>query len=183
VTRLQRVVAITVPLLFGCDDTRPQPERFSEQQRIEALSAEVVRLGRMDLPDADCGPPPVAGENVVVFATADLCLSCLEVGRLLRDIARQGIPAQEAVVVTPAAHSREVCDYLRREKVRWRVVGIAEERLPEAHTPRAIVYFELQADGRTRRREHAPTPLDLAAIILPRPGAGAPGHPDPEIIE
>lgn len=114
---------------------------------------------------------------MVVFATADLCLSCLQVGALLRDLARRGVPAAEAVVVTPAAHSREVCDYLRREKVRWRVVGIAEERLPAARAPRGIVYFELEPDGGIRRREHAATPLELAAIVLPQPGAAAPAHP------
>lgn len=134
-------------------------------------------MGRLDLPGADCGPPPATGRNVVVFATADLCLSCLEVGALLRDLARRGIPAPEAVVVTPAAHSREVCDYLRREKVRWRVVGITEEHLPAARVPRGIVYFELEPDGRIRRREHAATPVELAAIVLPKPGAVAPDHP------
>lgn len=166
-------------LLCACGDTAPDPGSASEteQQRIEALSAEVVRMGRLDLPGAGCGPPPAAGRTVVVFATADLCLSCLEVGALFRDLARQGLPAEEAVVVTPAAHSREVCEYLRREKVRWRVVGIAEERLAAAHAPRGIVYFELEPDGRIGRREHAATPHDLAAIVLPRPGAAVPAHP------
>lgn len=134
-------------------------------------------MGRLDLPGADCGPPPAAGLNLVVFATADLCLSCLEVGSLLRDLTRRGAPAPDRTVVTPAAHSREVCDYLRREKVRWRVVGIAEEHLSAARAPRGIVYFELEPDGRIRRREHAATPLELAAIVLPKPGAAAPGQP------
>lgn len=174
-----RAAAATLLLLCACGNTAPEPRsaQDSEQQRIEALSAEVVRMGRLDLPGADCGPPPAAGRTVVVFATADLCLSCLEVGALLRDLARQGLPAAEAVVVTPAAHTREVCEYLRREKVRWRVVGIAEEALPAARAPRGIVYFELEPDGRIRRREHAATPLELAAIVLPKPGAAAPAQP------
>lgn len=133
-------------------------------------------MGRMDLPGADCGPPPAGGVNVVVFATADLCLSCLEVGALLRDLTRQGVPAPDRAVVTPASHAREVCDYLRREKVRWRVVGIAEDRLAASRTPRGIVYFELEPDGRIRRREHAATPHDLAAAVLPTSGAAAPAH-------
>jgi hypothetical protein len=114
---------------------------------------------------------------MVVFATADLCLSCLEVGALLRDLDRRGPPAPDRTVVTPAAHSREICDYLRREKVRWRVVGIAADRLPEARAPRGIVYFEQEPDGRIRRREYAATPLELSAIILPTAGAAAPAHP------
>lgn len=114
---------------------------------------------------------------MVVFATADLCLSCLEVGALLRDLTRRGISAPDRAVLTPAAHSRQVCDYLRPEKVRWRVVGIAEEHLPAALAPRGVVYFELEPDGRIRRREHASTPLDLAAIVLPNPGAAAPAQP------
>jgi hypothetical protein len=166
-------------LLCACGGTAPDAPsgRVSEQQRIEALSAEVTRMGRQDLPGAACGPPPSAGRNVVVFATADLCLSCLQVGAVLRDMTRQGVSAPDRTVVTPAAHSREVCDYLRREKVRWRVVGIAESRLPAAQAPRGIVYFELEADGRIRRREHAATPLQLAEIVGPESGAAAPGHP------
>lgn len=113
----------------------------------------------------------------MVFATADLCLSCLEVGALLRDVARRGAPVPDRAVVTPAAHSREVCDYLRREKVRWRVVGIAEEDFPAARAPHGIVYFELEPDGRISRREQAATPLELAGIILPEPGAAAPAQP------
>jgi hypothetical protein len=167
-------------LLFcACGDPAPRPPsgRDAERQRVEALSAEVVRMGPLDLAAADCGPPPAAGRNLVVFATADLCLSCLEVGALLRDIDRRGVPAPDHTVVTPAAHAGEVCDYLRREKVRWRVVGIAEEHLPVARAPRGIVYFELEPDGRIYRREHAATPLELSAIVLPRPGAGAPAQP------
>jgi hypothetical protein len=172
-------VAATLLLLSACGNTAPEPRsgRASEQQRVEALSAQVVRMGRLDLPGAHCGPPPVAGRNAVVFATADLCLSCLEAGALLRDITRRGVPAPDRAVVTPTAHLREVCDYLRREKVRWRVVGIADEDLPAGRVPRGIVYFELEPDGRIRRREHAATPLDLAAIILPGPGAPAPAQP------
>jgi hypothetical protein len=178
-------VAATLLLLSACGDTAPEPgsERASEQQRVEALSAQVVRMGRLDLPGDHCGPPPAAGRNTVVFATADLCLSCLEVGALLRDITRRGVPAPDRVVVTPAAHSREVCDYLRREKVRWRVIGIAEEDLPAGRVPRGIVYFELEPDGRIRRREHAATPLHLAAIILPRPGAATPANPSHEDMQ
>lgn len=171
--------AVLLLLLGACGDTTPDPRsgQHSEQQRIEALSAEVVRMARLDLPGAACGPAPAAGRNVVVFATADLCLSCLEVGALLRDVTRRGVPAPDRAVVTPAAHAREVCDYLRREKVRWRVVGIAEEHFPAARAPRGIVYFELEPDGRIRRREHAPTPLHLAQIVLPQPGAAAPAQP------
>ncbi|HLM69753.1 MAG TPA: hypothetical protein VK358_19575 [Longimicrobium sp.] len=169
--------AVLLLLLGACGDSNLRSRQVSEQQRIEDLSAEVVRMARLDLPGAACGPAPAAGRNVVVFATADLCLSCLEVGALLRDITRRGVTAPDRAVVTPAAHAREVCDYLRREKVRWRVVGISEEHLPAARAPRGIVYFELEPDGRVRRREHAATPLHLAAIVLPKPGAAAPAHP------
>jgi hypothetical protein len=173
------VAATLLLLLCACGDTAPEPpsRQAAEQQRVEALSAEVVRMGRLDLPGADCGPPSVAGRNLVVFATADLCLSCLEVGALLRDITRRGVPAPDRAVVTPASHSREVCDYLRREKVWWRVVGIAEAQLPATRAPRGIVYFELEPDGRIRRREHAATPLELSEIIVPKPGAVAPAQP------
>jgi len=177
-THLPMALAVPLLLLCGCSDTGTRAgQEDSEQQRIETLSAEVVRLGGLDLPGAACGPPSIPGQNVVVFATADQCLSCLEVGALLRDLTRRGIPAPEAIIVTPAAHSREVCDYLRREKVRWRVVGIADEQLSEARAPRGIVYFELEPDGRIRRREHAATPLELATIILSQAGAAEPVHP------
>jgi hypothetical protein len=176
-TSPRAAVAATLLLLCACGKTGPRSGQASEQQRVEALSAEVIRMGRLDLPGADCGPPPAAGRNVVVFATADLCLSCLEVGALLRDLTRRGVSAPDRAVVTPAAHSREVCDYLRREKVRWRVVGIAEEHLPAARAPRGIVYFELEPDGRIRRREHAATPHELAEVIVPKPGAAAPAQP------
>jgi hypothetical protein len=84
-------------LLCACGGTAPDAPsgRVSEQQRIEALSAEVTRMGRQDLPGAACGPPPAAGRNVVVFATADLCLSCLQVGAVLRDMTRQGVSAPD----------------------------------------------------------------------------------------
>lgn len=171
--------AVLVLLLGACGDTGPdaRSEPDSEQQRVEELSAEVVRMARLDLPGAHCGPAPAAGRNVVVFATADLCLSCLEVGALLRDVTRRGVPVPDRAVVTPAAHAREVCDYLRREKVRWRVVGIAQERLPAARAPRGIIYFELEPDGSIRRREHAATPFELAELIVPKAGAAAPTQP------
>jgi hypothetical protein len=57
------------------------------------------------------------------------------------------------------------------------VVGIEESRLPAAQAPRGIVYFELEPDGRIRRREHAATPLQLAEIVVLESGAAAPGHP------
>lgn len=163
--------AVLLLLLGACGDAAPAPrsEPDSEPQRVKALSAEVVRMARLDLPGAACGPAPAAGPSVVVFATADLCLSCLEVGALLRDITRRGVAVADRAVVTPAAHAREVCDYLRREKVRWRVVGIAQERLPAARTPRGIVYFELEPDGRIRRREHAAVPFELTELVIPTP--------------
>ena len=175
---LRRVVPAAL-LLFACGEPAPAPksDSASEQQRVEALSAHIVRMGRLDLPGADCGSPAVEGRNVVVFATADMCLSCLEVGALLRDLTRRGVPVPDRAVVTPAAHTREVCDYLRRQKVRWRVVGIAEEDLPATHAPRGIVYFELEPDGRIRRRERAATPLALAAIVLPESGVASPAQP------
>lgn len=182
-----RAAAAVLLLLFGaCGDPGPHPrsephsERQGveeEQQRIEELSAEVIRMARLDLPGAACGPAPAAGRKVVVFATADLCLSCLEVGALLRDVTRRGVPVPDRAVVTPAAHAREVCDYLRREKVRWRVVGIAQERIPAARAPRGLIYFELESDGRLRRREHAATPFELAELIVPKSGAAAPAQP------
>ncbi|HEX6040488.1 hypothetical protein [Longimicrobium sp.] len=177
--------AATATLLFvcACGSTVPRSTEALEQQRVEALSAEVVRMGRLDLPGTECGLAPAAGANVVVFATADLCLSCLEAGALLRDLTRRGLPAPEGVVLTPATHTREVCEYLRREKVRWRVVGLSGERLPAARAPRGIVYFELEPDGRIRRREHAATPLELAAMVLSRPGAVAPAHPRREDVQ
>lgn len=178
-TPLRAAVTATLLLLAACGSATPEASsgRAAEQQRVEALSAQVVRMGRLDLPGADCGPPPAAGGNLVVFATADLCLSCLEVGAMLRDLTRSGPPAPDRAVITPAAHSREVCDYLRREKVRWRVVGIAEKDLPATRAPRGVVYFELEPDGRIRRREHAATPRELAAIVLPHAGAVAPAQP------
>lgn len=171
-----RTAALLVLLLGACENTSPPSGDASEQQRVEALSAHVVRMGQMSLAEADCGPPTTSGPTMVVFATADLCLSCLEVGALLRDLTRQGPFVPDRAVLTPAAHA-EVCDYLRREKVRWRVVGIAEEHLPGARTPRGIVYFELEQDGRIRRREHAATPLELSARVRSRHGAAAPAHP------
>lgn len=153
-----------VLLACGCG---PGVSEVPEQERIATLSAEVVRLGRTGLRQAECGPPASHRPQTLVFATADLCLSCLEAGALLRDLTRRGLSGDGAVI-TPTAHAREVCDYLRNEKVRWRVVGIAEDRLPADRAPRGIVYFELEPDGRIRRREHAATPLELAEIIIPK---------------
>jgi hypothetical protein len=174
-----RASAAALLLLCGCGDPAPEPRSSpaSESRRIEALSAEAARMARADFAGSVCGPPSTAGRTVAVFATADLCLSCLEAGALLREVTRKGLSVSDRVVVTPAAHAREVCDYLRREKVRWRVVGITGDLLPEPSTPRSIVYFELEPDGRIHRRAHAATPLELQALVVPRAGAAAPASP------
>ena len=95
-------------------------------------------------------------------------------GAFLRDLVRRGVVVQDRVLVTPTSQTGEVCEYLRREKLRWRVVGLTEDRLAPWHTPHAIVYFETTADGRIRRVVHAATPDELRETVLPETGTSVP---------
>ena len=146
-------------------------------QRINAVTDEIARMGQEDFPGKTCGPASVAGANIVVFATADACLSCLEVGAFLRDVTRRGVSVPDRIVVTPAGDVDEVCEYLRREKALWRVAGIPEERLPISRMPQGIVYIETEPDGVIRRLEHATTPLELAELVFPRADGGMSANP------
>ncbi|HEU0014960.1 MAG TPA: hypothetical protein VFQ45_14830 [Longimicrobium sp.] len=127
---------------------------------LAALTAETLRVVRGTAQRA-CGPAPEVAAVQAVYLTADKCLSCLEIGAMMRELTRDAAAPGQTVVVAPAGHAGEVCGYLRREKVKVPVYAIPGSRLGRSGPPGDLVYFRLDAAGRLLERIAAFAPSDL----------------------
>jgi hypothetical protein len=66
----------------------------------------------------------------LVAASAQQCLSCMQIGYLVRSIERHAHPMKDEVaVVAPAVDSGLVCDFLSRERSSARVILVSSEHM------------------------------------------------------
>lgn len=107
------------------------------------------------------GPP-----QSVIALTAKQCLSCLDVGNLLREAQRHAAQVQTDLRVAVASDEvDEVCAFMSREKVRLPVLAIPREDFPRGEGVGQLFYFEPAPDGTVHRLETAETGLQLLEKI------------------
>lgn len=88
---------------------RPPPSR-----EIRAMADQAVTMVRLSS-DLACGTRTRRDGVTIVVATAEVCLSCRNIGYLIRRLVSD--PRRETVVLVPAHQDSVVCAYLAVERV------------------------------------------------------------------
>jgi hypothetical protein len=110
-----------------------------------------------------CGSPPPLPATSILVLTARECLSCIDLGPMLRELARRDT-ALRTQIVTTQADAGEVCEYLGREKVRMRV--LASDRITRPAQAKPVLrYVALDSTGRVTREAAALIPEILLDSI------------------
>lgn len=114
-----------------------------------------------------------ASPDWVVVVTADQCMSCLEIGSLLRNLRRDAsAEGKRLMVAAPVRDVDAVCSFLRREKVVVPVVALPSRVGRSLSDARRVVYFETGSASGPARVESARSGPDLLKMIR-EPTAGS----------
>ncbi len=129
--------------VVGCRD--PRPGELGENRLFEAVSG---RAGSSD----DCGRPTRQGAiTELVVVTADACLSCRDVGWLLRKRANALVDSSETVaVLTPASDAPAVCAYLASERTSAPVFASASTEGFRTQSPETVTLLRKSGQGISR---------------------------------
>ena len=138
---------VTTVAVFACTVGEP----VSESVPIETRDAEALAAGirianalAADTRDA-CGSGSYGTAGHIVFAvSARQCLSCRNLGLLLRKAARSG---EELTVVTPMEDVPAVCKFLKQEKLRPLVVGLPGALFPDSSVVVDPLLIAIQSDS------------------------------------
>lgn len=129
--------------LVGCRD--PRPSQLGENRVFEEVGG---RAGSKD----DCGRPTLQraiAELVVV--TADACLSCRDVGWLLRKRANALMDSSKTVaVLTPASDAPVVCAYLESERTSTPVFASSSTEYFRTQSTETVTLLKQSAQGISR---------------------------------
>ena len=162
--RLTTALVASATLLLACGRDAPTraPSASRTAERIaQAVAAGGARSG-CDRP-ASTGPP-----GALITVTARQCLSCLHVGPLLRDAERDARRTRADLrVAARQDEAQEVCEFVRREKVRLPVVLVPDDAIPRADSTRAgnLLYVQLKPDATVALVRSAPTGPQLLQQI------------------
>jgi len=130
----------------GADRTQVDDlSRRAEVNRAGERIATHLRSGRAFA----CGTrSPGDSPDAVFPVTAGQCLSCLEVGGMLRQVARQARKAHSTTWVgVPPGDTAEVCSFLKREKVALPVVLLPSRAYPDPEITSDLLYLRLDSAG------------------------------------
>lgn len=151
-------------LLLACG--RDAPTRAPSASHTAERIAQAVAAGRTQ---AGCDQPAPAGApGAFITVTARQCLSCLHVGPLLRDAERDARrTGADLRVAARQDEAQEVCEFVRREKVRLPVVLLPDDAIPRADSTRAgdLLYVQLKPDATVALVRSAPTGPQLLQQI------------------
>lgn len=121
-------------------------------------------------------PAPATAPAALIAITARQCLSCLEVGAMLRDAERhaRGTGADMRVAARED-EAEEVCAFVGREKVRMPVLLLPPDAMPVVDSTSAgsLLYVVLNPDASLRLVKAArsgPQLLQQIRDSLPEPG-------------
>lgn len=138
-------------LLVGCwgraDLNRPSlVENWQQSAEAIPLVAGAVRESR--------GTPACTNHissdraGGVIILTTRLCLSCKNVGFLLRTMAGgDSIGSRHTRLVVPSADTTAICQFLREEKLVLPTIALGENAFPDVARPLLLAYFELDSAG------------------------------------
>lgn len=163
-TALRTTVLIVTTTLMGCG--RDSPPRTPSATETAAQIARVVAARQTQ--DGCDRPASSRTPGALIAVTARQCLSCLHVGPLLRDAERDARRmSTDLRIVARQDEAQEVCEFVRREKVRLPVVLVPEDALPRADSSRAgdLIYLRLNPDATVARVHWAPTGPQLLQQI------------------
>lgn len=112
--------------LAGCADESAAGPPSLALQRQEAVAtaagfSEALRSGAVV--GACGGVAPVRAPSVAVLINARQCLSCRDLGYMLRRLPSHLHPGDDAVLVTPASDTAAVCPFLRQERIKFPVIA------------------------------------------------------------
>ena len=144
--------AILAAILTACQASATFTDRFADSY-VETVEAALLRT---ETSKALCdGASGLARAAIVVALSAEKCLSCDEVGFVLRSFRRvAGQRNSELVVVVPDTAERVVCPFLRRERLLGliKVRGITALPWTVSGPTDGYLKYERSREGATRRR-------------------------------
>lgn len=137
-----------------------------------ASIARAVAAGRVV---SACGAtPPSRVPFDVVAVTSNQCLSCLDVGGLLREAQRDiGRSGGNLWVLSSRADTADVCRFVRAEKIRLPVLFVADTSFPRGDRPGHLLLMSFDSAGVLTRTKTAATGMQLLAQMRGQPGASS----------
>ncbi len=176
---MRRLGAFAVAVaLAACGDSEPLPMTFS-QQRMEArqnaeLAAEALRRGAYS--GACRAGAAAASPRVAVLINAHQCLSCRDLGYMLRRVPPTLAAGGKTALIVPASDTAVVCAFLRQERIAIPTLTLPEHDAELANARTIVVatmdeametdsvYFGLTGTEILRRMEgnlRVPAPSQL----------------------
>jgi hypothetical protein len=113
----------------------------------------------------------------VVFLTTRLCLSCKNVGFLLRTMAGSDPGrARRLSLVVPSTDTAAVCRFLREERIVLPTIALPETTLSGLAPPPLLVYFKMDSAGNVIDSVIANDGIDIIEHLKSFGVAAAPGQ-------
>lgn len=170
------LVAATLSLASGCSERSASAAGNKTGSTASTASAIALAITEGRASTACLGASSDQSPESVVALTAKQCLSCIDVGSLLRQAQRDAKRDQKDLRVAVASdEAEEVCAFMQREKVRLPVLAIPKDEFPRGETVGELLYFEATPDGKVARLEVAPTGEQLLEKMRGRSDASSPG--------
>lgn len=173
-------VPVLVVVQAACGPAEPPPLSLGQQRMEATASAELAAAGlRRGAGVAACGTEArIQAPATLVNLNAQQCLSCRDLGYMLRRLPAAGSTAFSApVLVVPESDTAAVCPFLRQERIRLPVLSIPDRdrRIADART---LVMYSVRSDWSVDSVSFATTGADMlkrisAAPAVPPPPATA----------
>lgn len=122
-------IALAGALAACADEAGAGPPNLAVQ-REEAMESAAGFTGalRSGAVVGACGAAaPARAPTVAVLVNARQCLSCRDLGYMLRRLPAHLHPGADAVLVTPASDTAAVCPFVRQERIKLPVVATTRD--------------------------------------------------------
>jgi hypothetical protein len=132
----------------GCTDEVVQrpPSLAVQQIEARASASTMVQAFRSGEIAGACGSPAPSGAlSALVLVNARQCLSCRDLGYMLRRLPGQLRQGVAPLLVTPAADTVAVCPFVRQERIRIPVVAVTRNT-PELENAAILMLATLGRD-------------------------------------
>jgi len=144
------VVAIAVLACSRSEkETAAANETTSPDSVVSAAARQIVGAWRSGNGIRGCTDRSSAltGPLVAVVISGEACLGCRNVGHLLRSLLRDdSVPARPLLLV-PSADSSIVCDFLKNERLKVRVVTLPQKLFPDGGRAHSIAVVQTDSAG------------------------------------
>ena len=173
-TRSLVELGVLLFLLTACERSKPDVGRVASSgaapPKQAAAIARVVAAGGAA---PACGAPALPRTSFTAIAvTSKQCLSCLDVGGLLREAQRDTRRNGENLwVLSSEADTADVCAFVRREKARLPVMFVADTSFPREERPGDLLLMSFDSTGALKGMWRAATGMQLLSQLRGRQGA------------